>query len=147
MLKTERKAVRSATERELDRFLRYPARKVIGVVDTLGELEAALSALGAAGFGPESIQVFSGEEGLRCIDPRGEHHGLLGRLIRIIQAIGEEQEHMRRYEHELRAGHYLVVISVTDDEADRRRAAAILSRHGGHFVDYYGPLAIVHLVP
>jgi hypothetical protein len=83
MLKTERNAVRSATEQELDRFLRYPARKVIGVVDTLGDLEAALSALGAAGFKRGSIQVFSGEEGLRCIDPRGEHHGLLGRLIRI----------------------------------------------------------------
>src|SRR6266545_1989322 len=146
MLQTKRNAVRSATEQELNRFLRYPARKVIGVVDTSGDLEAALSALRAAGFAREWIQVFSGEEGLRCIDPRGQHHGLLGRLIRIIQSIGEEQEHMRRYEHELRAGHYLVVISVNDGEAERRRAATILSRHGGHFVDYYGPLAIVHLV-
>jgi hypothetical protein len=40
-----------------------------------------------------------------------------------------------------------VVISVGDDEAERRRAATILSRHGGHFVDYYGPLTMVHLVP
>jgi hypothetical protein len=68
-------------------------------------------------------------------------------LTRIIQTIGEEHGHMRRYEQELHAGHYLVVISVSDDEAERRRAAAILSRHGGHFVDHYGPLAIVHLVP
>jgi len=36
---------------------------------------------------------------------------------------------------------------VSDDEVERERVAAILSEHGGHFVDYYGPLAIKHLVP
>jgi len=147
MLKTERNTVRNVTEKELDRFLRYPMRKVIGVVDTPHDLDSALSALVAAGFGPETIQVLSGEEGIRAIDPAGVYHGLLGRLTRIIQAIGSEHEHMHRYEEELRAGHYLVVISVPDDEAARKRAAAILGKHGGHFVDYYRPLAVVHLVP
>jgi hypothetical protein len=147
MLKTERNTLRNVTEKELDRFLRYPTRKVIGVLDTPHNLDAVLSALVAAGFGPESIQVLSGEEGIRAIDPAGGYHGLLSRLTRIIQAIGQEHEHMHRYEEELRPGHYLVVISVPDDEARRQRAAAILSEHGGHFVNYYGPLAIVHLVP
>jgi hypothetical protein len=122
-------------------------RKVIGVLDSSHDLDAALSSLVEAGFAPESIQAFSGEEGIRAIDPDGCYHGLLGRLTRIIQAIGAESEHMHRYDKELRAGHYLAVISVSDIEAERQRAAAILSQHGGHFVDYYAPLAIVHLVP
>jgi len=147
MLKIRRNTVRTATENDLDRFLRYPTRKVVGVVDTSDDLEAALSALAAAGLAPESIQVFSGDDGIRCIDSDGYHHGLLGRLTRIFQAVGEEYEHMRRYEEELRAGHYLVAVSVSDDEVERERVAAILSEHGGHFVDYYGPLAIKHLVP
>lgn len=147
ILTTERNTIRSATEKELDRFLRYPTRKIVGVVDNSHDLDAVLSALAAAGFAAEAIQVFSGEEGICRIDPDGSYHGLVGRLTRIIQAIGAEHEHMRRYEEELRAGHYLVVISVPDDEVERQRAAAILSKHGGHFVDYYAPLAIVHMVP
>jgi RNA polymerase sigma factor (sigma-70 family) len=43
----------------------------------------------------------------------------LGRLTRIIQTIGEEQEHMRRYEQELHAGHYL-----RGDLGVRRRGGA-----------------------
>jgi hypothetical protein len=147
MLSTQRSTVRSATEKELDRFLRYPARKIVGVIDTSHDLDAVLASLGAAGFTPESIQVLSGDEGIRSIDPDGSYHGLLGRLTRIIQAIGAEYEHMHRYEEELRAGRYLVVISVSDDEAERQQAAAILRERGGHLVDYYGPLALVHLVP
>jgi len=92
MLKIRRNTVRTATENDLDRFLRYPARKVVGVVDTSDDLEAALSALAAAGLAPESIQVFSGDDGIRCIDSDGYHHGLLGRLTRIFQAVGEEYE-------------------------------------------------------
>ena len=93
MLKIRKDTVRAATERELERFLRYPTRKVVGVVDTSDDLEAVLSALAAAGLAPESIQVFSGDEGIRCIDSDGYHHGLLARLTRIFQAVGEESEH------------------------------------------------------
>lgn len=147
MLKTARTTTPDATEQQLDRFLRYPARKVVGVVNASADLEAALGALAAAGVAADAIQVFAGDEGIRAVDPDGRHHGLLGRLTRALQAIGEEYEHMRRYEEELRAGHYLVVVSVPEEKAARERVAGILRQHGGHFVDYYGPLAIVHLVP
>jgi hypothetical protein len=97
------------TQRQLDRFLRYPARKVIGVADTPAELERTLELLEQAGFSRDVIMIFSGDEGIRCVDPRGVHHGLIGRLTRVVQALGDEREHLERYEEELRAGHFLVV--------------------------------------
>ena len=134
----------NATERQLDLFLRYPARKVIGVVDTPDALDRVLQALARAGFTRDQIRVFSGDEGIRSIDADGVHHGLLARVIRVIQALGDEREHMARYERELRAGHFVVVVS-TPDSASKERAREAFQGNG-HFVDYYGPLAIEHLV-
>ncbi|HEX2220848.1 MAG TPA: hypothetical protein VHG35_18775 [Gemmatimonadales bacterium] len=134
-----------ATQRQLDQFLRYPTRKVIGVVNTPDSLDRVLGELADAGFGREAIKVFSGDEGIRCIDPSGVHHGLIGRLTRVFQNIGDEREHMDRYEQELRAGHFVVVVS-TPDEQSKERAREAFRVAGGHFVDYYGPLLIEHLV-
>jgi hypothetical protein len=138
--------MRNATQRQLDFFLRYPTRKVVGVVDTAEQLERILAALSERGIDRKEIMVFAGEEGIQSIDPAGRYHGLLGRLTRVIQVIGEELEHMRRYEEELRAGHYVVVVSV-DEDRKKEAAREVLESHGGHFVDYYGPLVIHHLVP
>jgi hypothetical protein len=134
-----------ATQQQLDFFLRYPTRKVVGVADTAAELEGILQALADGGIARDAIKVFSGEEGIRTIDPKGIYHGLIGRLIRVAQSLGAELEHMVRYEEELRAGHFLVVVS-TPDERSREAAYQAFRDHGGHFVDYYGPLAIEHLV-
>lgn len=138
--------MRNATQRQIDFFLRYPTRKVIGIVDTPAELERALAALSEQGIDRSRIMVFSGDEGIRVIDPKGRYHGLLGRLTRAVQAFGEELEHMQRYEEELRRSHFVVVVSVEND-AMKEAARRALERHGGHFVDYYAPLVIQHLVP
>lgn len=134
-----------ATQQQLDLFLRYPTRKVVGVVDTAPQLSGVLQALSEAGISRDAIKVFSGDEGIRTIDPKGIYHGLAGRLIRVVQSLGEELEHMTRYEEELRDGHFLVVVS-TPDERSKQAAYQAFRDHGGHYVDYYGPLAIHHLV-
>jgi hypothetical protein len=134
-----------ATGGQIEEFLRYPKRKVVGVIDSAAQLEGALTALADLGVSRQDIKVFSGDEGIRRIDPKGKYHGLLGRLTRIVQSLGEELAQMERYENELRAGHFLVVISA--DPERREETARALRAHGGHFADYYGTLAIEHLVP
>jgi len=84
---------------------------VVGVVDSAADLNGLLQALADAGIGREAIKIFSGGEGIRTIDPKGIYHGLVGRLTRVVQSLGEELDHMVRYEEELRAGHFLVVVS------------------------------------
>ncbi len=134
-----------ATQRQIDQFLRYPKGKVVGVIDSPPQLDAALTALAKLGFSKQGIEVFSGDEGIRRIDPKGKFHGLIGRLTRIVQSLGEELWHLEQYEKELRAGHFLVVVSAKPER--REDVGKTLKAHGGHFVDYYGTLAIEHLVP
>lgn len=69
------------------------------------ELERALAALSEEGIDRSRIMVFSGDEGIRAIDPKGRYHGLLGRLTRTVQSLGEELEHMQRYEEKFRRSH------------------------------------------
>jgi hypothetical protein len=140
-----RLGVAQATERQIDRFLFYPRGKVIGVIDSPAQLDGVLTALREQGLSSKDIEVFSGVEGIRRIDPKGRFHGLLGRLTRVMQALGNELEHIERYEKELRAGHFVVVISAGAER--RKEIARILAEHGGHYVDYFRALSIEHLVP
>ena len=138
--------MREAKQNEVRELLRYPAHRVVGIIDSPTALQQALAALQRAGIAQEDIKVFSGEEGIRVIDPRGKQHGLLDRLIRVVQSfLSEEGEHMERYDEELRAGHYLVIVAA--DNRTKDRIAEILKQHGGHFMDYYDELVIEHLVP
>jgi hypothetical protein len=141
----EQQHVAEATQRQIDQFLLYPKGKVVGVIDSAAQLDGALTTLADLGISRHDIMVFSGDEGIRRIDPRGRFHGLLGRLTRIVQSLGEELAHLKRYENELRAGHFLVVISA--DPERREEIGRAIGAHGGHFVDYYGTLTIEHLVP
>ena len=49
----------------------------------------------------------------------------------------DEAEHARRYREYVRAGHYLVAVSVGDDEAAKYRAAAALRAADAEFLTYY----------
>jgi hypothetical protein len=138
-------SVPEATQRQIEEFLLYPKGKIVGVIDSPPQLDGALTALADLGIPKDAIEVFSGDEGIRRIDPKGRYHGLLARLTRIVQMLGEERDHIDRYEKELRAGHFLVVISA--DVEHREEIGRILRARGGHFIDYYGTLAIEHLVP
>jgi hypothetical protein len=115
------------------------------VVNTPARLDRVLEELARAGLNRQQIKVFAGEAGIRTIDPKGVHHGLLGRLTRVLQGFGDEREHMERYEQELRAGHFIVAVSTPDDPS-KGSAREAFRVGGGHFVDYYGPLVIEHLV-
>ena len=47
---------------ENDNFLRYPTNKLIGVVSTPEELQAAIVELNNAGFGEDAIDVLCGKK-------------------------------------------------------------------------------------
>jgi len=130
---------------ETSDFIYYPTNKVVGIIDDPDDAEAAVSDLEAAGFTADEIEILTGQEGAHRIDSTGRKHGLLPRIVRTIQKLGNyELDHIRRHEQELLAGHF--GIGVTAKEEDHReRVRQILKSHNGHFINFYGEWAMQRL--
>jgi hypothetical protein len=124
----------------------YPEDRVVGLIDGPQDIRAAVDALSEAGYAGEDVTVLCGPSGLERLDADGSRHGLLGRLIRLVQNYGLEREQLRHVEEELRRGHFAVSVRVPDD-ASKRRAADLLAEHGGHYLHYYGRWDIEQLLP
>jgi hypothetical protein len=133
-----------AGKREPGRAHPYPTDSVVGVIDAVDELEAALGALTDGGFPPDGIEVLCGEPGIRVVDASGRRHGVLDRLVRVIESFGPEREQVEHLEEEFRQGHFGVGVTVDGDER-KQQAADILRAHGGHDIYYYGRWTIEEL--
>jgi hypothetical protein len=57
---------------------------------------------------------------------------------------GEEMDAWRQYEQALQDGHLNVLVLAPTEER-KRLAADILRQHGGHFINFFGRLAIEKL--
>ena len=121
-------------------FISYPTNRVVGTVADAEHAEAAVTALVAAGFDRQSVDVLRGDDDLARLDPAGVEHGWLERLQRALIRTGgpvEEYKHLSRHVEDVRAGR--VVIMVLAPERERRIVAAdILNEHGAEFVGFYG---------
>ena len=124
----------------------FPYNSVVGVIDDPADLEAAVEELVTRGFDESDVNVLCGENGVRQIDAKGKRKGLLARLFRIVDALGEEREHTAHHVKDLESGHFVVVVD-SPDEATKARARDSLAAHGGHFINYYSRLSTENLSP
>jgi hypothetical protein len=138
-------AERGATAGREDHKL-FPYQSVVGVVDDPGDLEDAVQALISSGFGESEVHVLCGTSGVQQIDAKGKRKGLLARLFRVVDALGEEREHTARHVKELESGHFVVVVDARD-EASKTRARDGLAAHGGHFINFYSRWSTEDLAP
>ena len=120
-----------------DRFP-YPGGSVVGVLVDDAALAGARERLQQAGFGPDRYDVLEGERDVARIDVKGEGHGRAGTIMRKVQAVlSDDADHARRYAEHLRDGHYVVGVSVGEDEAAKQRAADALRAADAQFLNYY----------
>jgi hypothetical protein len=116
----------------------YPRGSVVGVVTDDAAFEETRRRLTEAGFGPDRCEVLHGEASLARIDVGGAAHGRSGRLVRRLQdAFSDDRAHVRSYAEHLRDGHYVIGVTVGDDEVAKRRAAEALAAADAQFVHYY----------
>ena len=120
-----------------DRFP-YPGGSVVGVLADNAALDDARERLEQAGFGPDRYDVLQGERDVERIDVEGEGHGLGGSIVRKVQAIfSDDADDARQYAEHLRAGRYVVGVSVGEDEAAKRSAANALRAADARSLNYY----------
>ena len=128
-----------------DRFIAYPDRAVVAVVDDPADADAATADLTGAGFDGDAITRLQGPEGADRIDGMGRAHGVGSRLRRLLAfTVMDQLPDFVLYERALRDGRNVLIVRAPRDE-DKRRAHAILRSHGGHFTNYYGRFATEEL--
>jgi hypothetical protein len=120
-----------------DRFP-YPSGTVVGVLLDGAALDVVRERLAQAGFGPDRCDVLHGESDVERLDLKGDAHGLAGTIIRALQTVfSDDADHVRRYAEHLRAGHYVVGVSVGEDDAAKQRAADALRAGDAQTLNYY----------
>jgi hypothetical protein len=74
----------------------YPRQLVVGVTTGKEGGQRASESLLGAGFAPDRVVILHGEQDARRLDVAGEEHGLLGKLIRVLQdAVSYDVDHLR----------------------------------------------------
>jgi hypothetical protein len=124
----------------------FPYDSVVGVLDDQTHVNDAVQDLSDAGFAENDIFVLAGERGVERIDAKGERHGLLGRIFRKIDKLGDEHDETEAHVAALREGQFVVGAHVTDD-GHKARALEVFQRHNGHHVSYYSRWTTERLVP
>ncbi|HIM58002.1 MAG TPA: hypothetical protein EYJ00_01585 [Gammaproteobacteria bacterium] len=127
-------------------FETYPTNRVVAIVDSKMEADEVCCELMNAGFDGADIDEAVGKEGLQFLDPDGQNHGLITKIIRKWQFIaqGEESKYLKRVKKGLIEGHTIVSISALTDSA-RSKAAEILRSHHAKSIRYYGHFYVENL--
>jgi hypothetical protein len=112
--------------------------RMLAVVDTSAEAEAAVDALTAAGIEPAKIERFQGADDAAVFDASGRRRGLRGRLYRLIEfSWADQAPDFAWYEAAVREGRVVLSVRVRGQRQLRQAADVVLS-YGGHFVNHFG---------
>jgi hypothetical protein len=118
------------------RFYRYPLHRIVAVVDDAPNLGLALSDLGAAGYDVSKVNVLSGPQGARLLDPIGVRHGLRGRFLRWRQGYGYETDALGVHTDALVNGRHVIYVPVNGDR-ERQLVVDVLRARGGHHLLHF----------
>ena len=127
--------------------VQYHENYVIGILDTPEAAEAAVRALTRGAFLETEVTLTCGVERADVLRASSGRSGLIGRVLQVVDRFGgggEEMDARHQYEQALRDGHLNVLVLAPTQER-KRRAAKILWRHGGHFINFFGRLTIEKL--
>ena len=116
--------------------------RVTGLLDSEEEVKRTVRALEEDGVATDDINVFTGEQGARCLDLFGREHGRALRLLRTLEAaMGHEGETNHRIDDALRQGASLVCVKVHGKRKSDEKAHAlrILKALHAHEIHYWGP--------
>ena len=82
------------------------------------------------------MNVLSGPQGARLLDPTGFRHGLRGRFLRWRQGYGYETDALGVHTDALVNGRHVMYVPVNGDH-ERQRVLDVLRPRGGHYLLHF----------
>ena len=120
--------------------------RVTGLLDSEDEVHATVEALEADGVALDDIDIFTGEQGARCLDLFGREHGRALRLLRTLEsAMGVEADTNHRIDDALHKGGTLLCVRINGTlkkHAGKAHAFEILKALHAHEIHYWGPWGV-----
>lgn len=119
------------------RFLGSARGRLLAVVDTKAALDAITAALTEAGVAETAIEIFSGDDGAKAFDGRGERNGPAARLLRTVQfTLMDQMPDFAYYEAAAREGRFVLSVKARGG-VQTKRTVEILRQHGAHFINRF----------
>jgi diadenosine tetraphosphate (Ap4A) HIT family hydrolase len=114
--------------------------RVTGLLASEDEVKATVRALEEDGVATDDIDIFTGEQGARCLDLSGREHGRAVRLLRTLEAVvGGEGETNHRIDEALHQGATLLCVKVHKRKSDEKaHALRVLKALHAHEIHYWG---------
>lgn len=120
------------------RFIGYPDRQVLGVLDDEAALRQAIAAVAALEVDERDVETFAGPDDAARFDSTGARHGLGARLRRVMQfSLMDQLPALAWYEAALREGRRVIAVRTRDRRQTLRVVAALVSA-GAHFINRFG---------
>jgi hypothetical protein len=121
-------------------MITYPTNRLLAVVDRPADARSAVGALVASGVSGGDAEILMGESGRDRLARLGPSPNLLSRAVRAVQFLSMDQApDFLVYERALLDGRAVVAVRVAGRQP-MLAAAAVLERHGGHFLNHFGRL-------
>jgi hypothetical protein len=127
--------------------VRYPMNRVVGVIDSVSRVHAAVDALTSGGFLESEIEVFHGQAAAEALRSSTGRTGFANLVMRLIAAIGlpnDETALKNRYADAIRDGRFVVTVEALTEER-KALAARLLQDQGGEGVNFFNRFTIESL--
>jgi hypothetical protein len=122
------------------RFIGYPSRQVLAVLDDAAAADRATAALRAVGVDSADIELLAGPEDAARFDATGARHGLMARLRRAMQfSLMDQLPALAWYEAALHEGRRVIAVRTRKRSTTVKVVAALVSA-GAHFINRFGRL-------
>jgi hypothetical protein len=128
-------------------YVFIPINRITALFASKNDLREAVKELSSAGFAPENLDIFVGEQGADALDLTGEGHGTITRRVRnfealMVQVAGDSHQ---RADEALRAGGAAVAVLLDGKETMKNQVASLLKRHRATVIRYWGRWTIESL--
>lgn len=121
-------------------FISYPEHQVLAILPTRDQAAEAIREMRNRSLNGD-LNIYYGVEGAGAIDSEGLVHGVVGVTERSVEHLVADLDDMTNYDEAVRGGQVVISFNGQDEEV-RRQGADVLKAHGGHTIQYFGPLAV-----